>query len=104
MDQLFQIFIDEESEDKDICIKMYQSGTNDERFLCIDLDEQAIDFLVPSEYPPTRLIMNIPTCMIKASSMQITLINRSEKELTSSQQTLRNNTDRNEEMDAMPPA
>ena len=75
IDQLFQIFIDEDSEEKDIVIKMYQPIDNEEeRFFCVDVGEEAVDFLAPEEYPPTRFVLNIPSSLIKASSMEITSI------------------------------
>ena len=92
MDQLFQIFVDEESEQKDIVIKMFHSSVDEERFLCVDLSEAAVDFLEPTEYPPTHFILNVPTVMIKASSMEILSINRHSKELISGHNSLRNST------------
>ena len=83
---------------------MFSSPKNEEKYLCVDLGEEAIDFLAPVEYPPTRFIINIPASLIKASSMQVTEITRSVKELTTSVQTLRNSTQVNQEMEAMPPS
>ena len=103
MDQLYQVFVDENSETKDIVIKMYHPG-NEERFLCVDLPEKAIDFLPPSEYPPTRFALNIPACKITASSMEITSIERKTKVLTSRLETLRNATDKHREMVVEPPS
>ena len=60
MDQMFQVFIDESSPERDIVIKMFHGPSNEERFLCVDLDEEAVDFLPPEEYPPTRFMLNIP--------------------------------------------
>jgi hypothetical protein len=82
MDQLFQIFIDERTDARDILIKMFIDNQREERFLCIDIEEEAVDFLPPSEYPPTRFILNIPTCNIKSSSMEIHEIKRKTKHLT----------------------
>ena len=93
MDQLFQVFVDEESEHKDIVIKMYHSETDDERFLCVDLDEKAVDVLMPSEYPPTRFVLNIPASRIKASSMEILEIERKSKDLIKKMESFRNSTD-----------
>ena len=75
MDQLFQIFVDENSDEKDIVIKMYQPIDNEEeRFFCVDVSEEAVDFLAPEEYPPTRFVLNIPSSLIKSSSMEISTI------------------------------
>lgn len=93
MDQLFQIFVDEESENKDIVIKMYHSESDEERFLCVDLPEKAVDFLLPSQYPPTRFVLNIPACKIRASSMEILEIERKSKDLIKKLESLRNSTD-----------
>ena len=96
-DQLFQIFVDQESDTKDIVIKMYnpQVESDEERFLCVDLPEKAVDFLSPLEYPPSRFVLNIPACQIKASSMEILSIQRTNKDLTCKYETLRNSTDKN---------
>mmetsp|Transcript_23422 Transcript_23422/g.29121 ORF Transcript_23422/g.29121 Transcript_23422/m.29121 type:complete len:243 (-) Transcript_23422:237-965(-) len=105
MDQLFQVFVDEESESKDIVIKMYHTaGLDEERFLCVDLPEKAVDFLMPEEYPPTRFVLNIPACKIRASSMQILEIERKSKDLIAKLETLRNSTDAHQEMIVMPPS
>ena len=75
MDQLFQIFVDENSDEKDIVIKMYQPIDNEEeRFFCVDVSEEAVDFLAPEEYPPTRFVLNIPSTLIKSSSIAISTI------------------------------
>ena len=93
MDQLFQIFVDENSDEKDIVIKMYQPIDNEEeRFFCVDVSEEAVDFLAPEEYPPTRFVLNIPSTLIKASSMEISTIQRTNKELAKQVETLRNST------------
>lgn len=104
MDQLFQVFVDEESEHKDIVIKMYHSETDDERFLCVDLDEKAVDVLMPSEYPPTRFVLNIPASRIKASSMEILEIERKSKDLIKKMESFRNSTDTHQEMLVAPPS
>ena len=105
MDQLFQVFVDEESENRDIVIKMYLTqGQEEERFLCVDLPEKAVDFLTPSEYPPTRFVLNIPACKIRASSMQITEIERKSKDLISRVESLRNSTATHQEMIVTPPS
>ena len=100
VDQLFQIFIDESSDDKDIAIKMYHGPENEEeRFLCVDIGEDAVDFLAPEEYPPTRFCLNVPSSQIKASSMEITTITRTSKKLTKGVETLRNSTPHQQEME-----
>lgn len=105
MDQLFQVFVDEESENRDIVIKMYLTqGQEEERFLCVDLPEKAVDFLTPTEYPPTRFVLNIPACKIRASSMQITEIERKSKDLISRVESLRNSTATHQEMIVTPPS
>ena len=94
MDQLFQVFVDEESETKDIVIKMYHHSADDEEwFLCVDLPDKAVDFLTPSQFPPTRFVLNIPSCKINASSMEILDIERKSKNLIRKIESLRNSTD-----------
>jgi hypothetical protein len=40
----------------------YPLNENEERFLCVDIPEKAVDFLSPTEYPPSRFVINIPSC------------------------------------------
>ena len=104
IDQLFQVFIDEDSEEKDIVIKMYQPIDNEEeRFFCVDVGEEAVDFLAPEEYPPTRFVLNIPSALIKASSMEITSIQRTTKDLAKQVETLRNSTPVSDLIEVQPP-
>ena len=43
-------------------IKMYHGVEHEEeRFFCVDVSEDAVDFLAPEEYPPTRFVLNIPS-------------------------------------------
>lgn len=71
---------------------MFIGNQSEERFLCVDIEEEAVDFLPPSEYPPTRFVLNIPSCYIKASSMEIHEISRKSKTLTAGVESLANRT------------
>ena len=99
-DQLFQVFADEKSDHKDIVIRMYHTASGGtERFLCVDLQENAVDFLEPTEYPPTRFVLNVPSCQIVKSSLEIHHITKKQQSLTKKNQTLRNETAKEQEME-----
>ena len=60
----FQVFVNSESESGDVLIKMYDSHSIDEKYLCIDLDSGGIDFIDPKEFPPSNFVLNIPASQI----------------------------------------
>lgn len=70
------------SEHRDVVIKMYNGVDNEERFMCIELEEKAVDFMVLEDHHPTRFVLNVPTCAIKASSMEVHELERKSKVLT----------------------
>lgn len=105
MDQLFQVFVDERTEARDMVIKMYYTeAQSEEHFLCVDIGEEAVDFMPPTEYPPTRFVLNIPACHIKASSMEIHEIERKTKVLTNGLESLSNRTQWGQELEVSPPS
>ena len=57
---LFQVFVNSESESGDILIKMYDSNVEEERYMCVDLDDNAIDFCEPQDWKPTSFVLSVP--------------------------------------------
>ena len=85
------IFVDENSDEKDLVIRMLQGPeSGEERFLVVDLEQGASDFLDPEEFTPARIILNVPKCLIQDSSMEISKIKKTSKLITKSIVTLRN--------------
>ena len=54
---LFQVFVDQESNSGDILIKHYDQNVEEDRYLCVDLDDDAIDFLRPEDYTQTAFVL-----------------------------------------------
>ena len=61
---LFQVFVNTETEQGDIRIKMFDPNSIDEKYLCVDLESEGIDFIDPREYPPTNFVLNIPASQV----------------------------------------
>ena len=59
-DSLFIIFMDKDSEYQDILIKPYNTEPMEDMFLCVQLDNGAIDICRRSDWIPTRFVLNIP--------------------------------------------
>ena len=51
------MFVDQESNSGDILIKHYDQNVEEDRYLCVDLDDGAIDFLRPEDYTPTAFVL-----------------------------------------------
>ena len=58
---LFTVFLNTESEEGDILIKLYNPDATSEKFLCVDTGSGGIDFFEPETYKSTRFVLNIPS-------------------------------------------
>ena len=43
---------------------MYDPYSIDEKYLCVDLESEGIDFIDPKEYPSTNFVLNIPAAQV----------------------------------------
>ena len=85
---LFQVFVDQESNSGDILIKHYDQNVEEDRYLCVDLDDGAIDFLRPEDYTPTAFVLQIPASQILKKQCSLTEISRTKKVLYKNQESL----------------
>ena len=98
------IYVDTNSDEKDIVIKMLQGLPNgEERFLCADIQIGGVDICDPQQICPTRVVLNIPTCLVKEAKMEVSMIKKTSKFLTRTYETLKNTTQYHAEIEVNPP-
>jgi hypothetical protein len=63
----------------DVLLKPYATDPDDDMFLCVSLDDGAIDICRRADYPPARFVLNIPASQVVKTKFEITALTKSSR-------------------------
>lgn len=70
-DALFIVFMDTTSDMGDLLIKPYCTDPYEDMFLCVQLDQEAVDICRSRDFSPTRFLLNVPASQVVKSKFEV---------------------------------
>jgi len=92
-DSLFIVFMDQNADTCDIYLKPYSSDPYEDMYLCVQVDEGAIDICRKMDFPPAKFVLNIPANQVKKRKFEITSMTKKSRVIHSHYETLYNKQD-----------